>query len=160
MTTGVLYVLSQTTLVATALMQSVITTKTLATSPRTAQTRSPNQEHHITMAGHAPNHIMTTTIGTDPSPLRTDAAKEDTLTTQDHTTVPTMAEAPVSIRGMHSAPHPITIAAHNTHQLTDTLGNTVARTHCIGTTISHLRHTTFPTGVTLETTLWTKADLI
>ena len=49
------------------------------------------------MTGYAPDHITATTVGTDPSPLNTDAAKEDMLTSQDHTASPTMAEAPATI---------------------------------------------------------------
>ena len=71
------------------------------------------------MTGHVPNHIMTTTTGTDPWPLTTGTAKEDVLTDQDHTTNPTVAEALAPMGEMHPAPHPTTAAAHTTHQLTD-----------------------------------------
>ena len=57
------------------------------------------------MTGHSPDHIMTTTVGTDLSPLTTDAAKEDTLISQDHTTSPTTAEAPATTGEMHPTPH-------------------------------------------------------
>ena len=65
----------------------------------------PHQEHRITMTGHASNPI-----GTDPSQLRTDTAKEGALTCQYHTTETTMAEASATIGGTH----PTTVAAHNT----------------------------------------------
>ena len=107
---------TQVTLVTTALMCSAITAKTLATSSRTVQTKSLHQEHNITMTGCAPDHIMTTTIGTDPSPLTTDAAKEDALTSQDHTTDPTVTEALATIGEMYTIPHPTTAAAWTTHQ--------------------------------------------
>ena len=38
------------------------------------------------MTGPAPDHVMTTTTGTDPSSFITDTAKEDASTSQDHTT--------------------------------------------------------------------------
>ena len=98
--------------------------KTLATSPRTVQTRSSHQEHNITITGHTSNHVMTTTVVTDPSPLTTDTAKEDGLTSQDHAASPTAAEAPASIRGMHPTPHPTTTVAHDTHQPNNALDDT------------------------------------
>ena len=49
------------------------------------------------MTGCTSNHITITTIGTDPSPLTTDAAREDALTSHNHTAYPTMAQAPVTI---------------------------------------------------------------
>ena len=109
------------------------------------------------MTGHASIHISTTTIGTDPSPFTTDAAKEDTLTNQNHTVNPTIAEAPATIGETHPPPHPTTTAAHITHQLTDALGDTLAGTHCTGTTVTHPRHASFPT---LNAILWTEADLV
>ena len=102
------------------------------------------------MTGHIHNHIMTTMIGPDPSPLTTDAAKEDALTSQDHSTVPTMAEAQSTIGGTHPTPHPDTAAACTTHQPTDALGNTLTGTCHISTTVIHPRHTTFPTRFTLK----------
>ena len=65
--------------ITTALMCSIITVKTLTTLPRTVQTKSLHQEHHITTTCYAPNHIMTTAIGTDPNPLTTETASEDAL---------------------------------------------------------------------------------
>ena len=98
------------------------------------------------MTGHAPDPV-----GTAPSNLTTDAAKEDALTGQDHTTDPTVAGALAAIRGMHPTPHPMTAAAHNTHKPNDALSNTLAKTHHTGTTVTHLSHAIFPAGVTLET---------
>ena len=143
-------------------MCSVITAKTLATHalPRTVQTRSPHQQHHITMTGCTADHVTTTTMGTNCSPISTDAAKEDTLTSQDHTTDPTVAEAPVTIRRMHPAPHPTTTTAFDTHQLTNALDDTLTRTQYTGTTVTYLRHTTFPARITLKTIPQTKADLV
>ena len=74
-------------------------------------------ETHVTMTGCTPNHVMTTTVGTDPNPLNTDISKENALTGQDHITDPTAAEAPATIGGMHPTLHPTTAAAHHTHQL-------------------------------------------
>ena len=157
--TGVLYAVSQATLVATVPLTVFLTVKTLATASETVQTRYLHQQHHITMTGHTPNPIMITTIGTDPSPLTTDAAKEDTLTSQDHTANPATAEVPATIRDIHPTPHLTTIAGHDTHQLTNAVGDTLTETHHPSITMTHLRHTTFPTGVTLKATLWAKADL-
>ena len=140
---GVWYLVRQATVVATAQMHSVITVKTLVTSPRTVQTRSLNQEHQVSTTGHTPNHITTTTIRTDLSPLTTDTAKEYASTSQDHTTDPTIAEAPAIIGGMHPPSDPTTTTACDTHQLTDTLDNTLTRTHCTSTTLTHLRHANF-----------------
>ena len=83
-----LYAVSQTTVVTTAVMYSVITANTLATFPRTVLARSFHQEHHGITTGCTPNHITSTVVGTDPSPSPTDAAKEDSLTGQDHTINP------------------------------------------------------------------------
>ena len=153
--TGVLYAPSQATLVTTALICSVLTAKTLATLPRTVQIRSPLQEHHFTKRGHAPNPV-----GTDPSCLNTDTAKEAALTGHDHSANATMAEAPATIGGTHPTPHPTNIAAYNTHQLTDALGNTLTGTQHTGTTVTHLRHATSPARVTLKKILWTEANLV
>ena len=139
---------SQATLVATNLMCSAITVKALATLPRTVQTRSPHQEHQVTMTGHTPHPITTTNIGADPSHLTTDTAKNDTSVGQDHTTDPTAAEIPATMEGTHPTSHPTTTAAHNTHQLTHTLGDTLTGTHSMGTSVTHLRHSTFPSGIT------------
>ena len=87
-------------------------------------------------------------VGTDPSCLTTDAAKEDASTSQEHTTDPTMAEAPATINGMHPTPHPTTIAAHDTHQLNDALDDTVTEIHHAGTTITHLSHATILVNAT------------
>ena len=35
------------------------------------------------MTGHAPDHVMTTPIGTEHSPLTADAAREDALAGED-----------------------------------------------------------------------------
>ena len=94
----------------------------MATLPKTVNTKSPLWEHHATMTGHAPNHITTTTTGTDHNPLTTDTAKEDALTSHDHTTDPTMAEALASIKHTYPTPHPATKAVDATHQLTNALG--------------------------------------
>ena len=97
MMTDVLSVVRQATLVATALMHRAITAKSLATSPKTVLTKSLLWEHISFITGHVPKQVMTTTVGTDHSPLTVDAAKEDALTSQDHTTDPTMAEALATI---------------------------------------------------------------
>ena len=144
--TSVLYKVTQATLVTTAWMHSFIIAKIMATSSRIVQTRSLHQEHHITTIGHAPNHVTTTTVVTDPSPLTTDTAKGDVSTSQDHTSIPTVAEAPATIGDTH----PTTAAAHTTHQLTDALDNPLTRTHHTGTMTIHLNHTTFP----LESLSW------
>ena len=112
------------------------------------------------MTSHAPNHVTTTTAGTDHGPFITDAAREDPSTGQGHTTDLTAAEAPATIRGMHPTPHPTITAAHDTHSLKDALGNTFAGTHCTDTATTHLQHCTLHARVTLVTTLQTKASLI
>ena len=144
MTTGALYAVRQATLVSTVSMHNVITMKTLATLPRTVQRRSLHQKHHITMTGYAPVHVTITAVGTDPSPLTTDIDKEDSLTGQDHTAKLNMAEAPANLREMYPTSHPANAASHTTHQLTNALGNTLARTHHTSITVTHLRHATFP----------------
>ena len=159
MMTGVLYVAQQVTLVTIAPMYSVITETALATLPRTIQRRFPHQEHHATMAGHTSNHVMIKTVGTDPSPLITDTAKEDALAGQDHTTDPTVVETQAPIGGNHATHHPTTAGPHDTHPPKDTLGDTLTGTHCTSTTVTHLWHATFPTGITLETIVQTKAIL-
>ena len=153
--TGVLNVPSQAILVTTAPVHSIITVKTLGILPRTAQTGSPHQKHHITMTGCTPNPI-----GTDPSHSTTDTVKEDTLTSQDHTANTTMADTPATIRGTHPTPPATTVATCDTHQLTNTLGNTLSGTHCTSTTVTFLRHATSPTRVTLETILQTEANQV
>ena len=107
------------------------------------------------MTGQAPNPI-----GTDPSHATTCTAKEDAWTGQDHTTKPTLAEAPATIKGMHPAPHPTTTVANDTHQPNDTLADTRAKMHCTGTIKTHLSYTTFLVGVTLKTIPQTEADLV
>ena len=131
----------------------------MATSPRTVQRKFPHEEHHATMTGHAPNQVMTTIIGTDPSPSL-DTTKEDVLTNQDHANDLTMAEAPAAIGGMHPTLLPTTTSANDTHPPKDALGDTLARTQNTGTTTSHLWPTSFQTGVTLMTILQTKAGLV
>ena len=102
-------------LVATASMHSIINAVAMATSSRIVQGKFSHQKYNTTKTGHAPDHIMTTTVGMDPSSFITDAAKNDTLTSQDHTTDPTTAEVPATIRGMHSVPHHTTTAASDTY---------------------------------------------
>ena len=150
----------QVILVITAMMCTVITVMALATLSRIIKRKFPYQEHHATMTGHIPNHITTMTIGTDPSPFITDVAKEEASASQDHTTDPTVEEAPATIRGIHSAPLPTTKAAHDTHLPKDALGDTLTRACHTGTTGTHLQHITLPTGVTLMTILRTKAGLV
>ena len=79
------------------------------------------------------------------SSLTTDAAKEETLTGQDHTVNPTTTEGPSTIEGMHPTPHSTTTVLHATHQLTNAVGDTITRTHCASTTVTHPRHATFRT---------------
>ena len=74
MKTGVLHVVRQGTLVTKALIHSAVMVKTLAILPRIVKTRCLHEKHHVNMTGHAPYHIMTTTVGTYPSPLTTDTA--------------------------------------------------------------------------------------
>ena len=90
------------------------------------------------MTDHAPDHIMTTTAGTDCSSFITDAAREDTSIGQGHIIDLTATEAPANVRGMHPAPHPTTAAAHESHPLKDVLGDTLTGTHCTNTTVTHL----------------------
>ena len=106
MMTGVLYMAWQVTLVKNASMHSVIIATALATLPRTVQKIFPHQEHYGTMTGHTPDDFTTTIIGTDHSPWFTDLTKEDVLTSQDHTTNPTMTEAHATIRVLHPNPTP------------------------------------------------------
>ena len=88
----------------------------------------PHQEHLITMKDCAPDHIMTMIAGTDHSLFITDTARENTLSSQGHTTNLNVAEAPATTVGTHPAPYPTTAAAHNTHPQTDTLGNVLIGT--------------------------------
>ena len=112
------------------------------------------------MTGHTIDHVLTTVLGTDPSPSTTDAAQEDAYTGQDHTANPTTVEAPATNGDIHPIFYPTTAVAHDTHQLNDALGNTLAEKHCTITTATSLRHATFPARLTLKTILWTKAVLV
>ena len=76
--TDVLFVARQVILVATAPMHSVINVVVLVILPRNAQ-RKFHQEHLVTMIDCTPTHGMTTTAGTNHSPLITDTAKDDAL---------------------------------------------------------------------------------
>ena len=134
---GGLYVAGQVILVVTALMHSVITVITLATSPRIVQRKFPHQEHHATKIGHTPNHVMTTITGTDPSSFITHTAMVDASNGQDHMSNLTPAEVPATIRGTHPALQPSTTTAHDTHPPKDALGNTLTGTHCTGTTVTY-----------------------
>ena len=66
--------------------------------------KSLHHEHHITMTGCTPSHIMTMTIGTDSSPLIADTVKEDSSTSQDHINDPTTAAALATMEEMHPIP--------------------------------------------------------
>ena len=159
MMTDAFYVARHTTLVSTAPMCSVVTMKTLVIFPKGCPDRIPLSgtpcRHDRSCSWTHYNHSHK-----DPSPLTTDAAKEETSTSQDPTTNPNTTEALATIRGMHPAPHPTSVTACNTHQLTDTPGNTLTWTHHTSTAMTHLRHGTFPVGVTLETIQWTKVNLV
>ena len=144
------YVARQVTLVATAMMHSVITVMTLVTSCRTVQRKFPYQEHPTAMTDHASNLFTTTTTGTDQSPFITDASREDASIGQGHTINLNVTKAPASIGGMHSTLYATTAAAHNTHPLKDTLGNTLTRTHHIGTTVTYLQHAMLHAMITLQ----------
>ena len=147
-------------LVTTALMCSVTTAKNLATLPKTALTKCLHQEYLITGTGGVPGCIMTTTIETDHSPLTTDTATEDALTSYDHTTDPTTTEALATIKDMHPTPHPPIAAVCTILWPTGALSNTHARTHHTGITTTHLDNATFPTGITLEGIPQTEANLV
>ena len=77
------------------------------------------------MTEHAPNQVMTKTVGTNHSLSITDAVRENTITSQGHTANLIPADVPAPIDGMHPTPHPTTTDAHNTHPLTDALDNTL-----------------------------------
>ena len=157
MMTGVLYVARQVILVSTAPVHSVITVMAMATSPRIVQRKFPLMN---TMTGHTPKNVTTKTIETEPSPVITDAAKEDALTSQDHTTDLAMAEAPSTIGDTHPTPHCTTAATHDTNPLKDALGDTLTGTQCTSTTLTHVWHTTLLARVTLMTILWTEANQV
>ena len=72
---GVLCAAIQVILAATALKHSIITAMAMSALSRIVQRKFSHQKHHTTMTGHAPNHVITTAKGTDPSPFITDAAK-------------------------------------------------------------------------------------
>ena len=110
-----------------------------------------HQEHQDTTTAHAPDHVITMAIVTDSSPLSTDAAREDSSTGQDPTVDPTAAEAPATIKGTHPTAHPATAPAQATHKPTNA---------CTRTTVTHPRHATFPTGVTLEAGQQTEDNLV
>ena len=130
------------------------------TLPRTVLTQSFHQYHHVTMTGHAPDCVKTTSIGTDASPLTTDTAKEDVLTSQDHAANCTAAEALATIRELHHTPHPTSVAVCVTHQLTNALCDTLTGTHHTSTTTTCLQDATFPTGVTLKAIPQTEVNLV
>ena len=160
MTTNVLPAVRQTTLVTTALIHSATTMKSLATLHKTVQIKFLHLEHHATTTGCAPGHIMATTIGTDHSFLTTDRAVEDTFTSHNHTTDPTMAEALATIEDIHSTTHPTTIAACTLLQLMDALDDILTGTCHTDTTMSHLEHATFPTRIILVVIPYTRTDLL
>ena len=157
MWTSVLFVARLVILVATVPMCSVITVTALVILPRTAQRKFTHQEYLITMTDCTPNHIMTMTAGTDHNLFITDAARENVLTSQGHTTNLNVAEAPATTRGMHPTPYPTTIAAHDTHPPKDTLGDALTGTLHTGAATTHPWCHTLYTRATLMTALWSKA---
>ena len=76
MMTDVLSAERQATLVTNAMMCSVTTVKSSATSPKNVLTKSLHWGHLATTTGYIPGCIMPTTIETDYSPLTTDTAME------------------------------------------------------------------------------------
>ena len=126
--TGVLYAARWVTLVATApSVQCYNYDRLWPLHPLLSREDSTYQESPMPpwQIALLANHVMTTTIGTDPSPLITDTAKEDALQSVRITPlIPLWQKAPATIRGTHSTfPIPPLTAAHNTHQPKDTLGN-------------------------------------
>ena len=103
---------------------------------------------------------MTTAVGIDSSPVKTDVANKDALTSEDHTIDPTMTEAPTAIEEMHPTPHPANAVAHTTHQMTDAIGYTLTCMHHSSTTVIHIKPATFAIGVTLEGIPWAEANLV
>ena len=91
---------------------------------KTAQRKSPHQEHLTTTIDHAPIHIMITTTERDHNFSITDAAKEIASTGHDHTINLNVTEAVVTIEDMHPVLYPVITAAYNTHPSTDVLRHT------------------------------------
>ena len=80
---------------------------------------------------------MITNAGTDHNLSITNAARETTLTGQDHMINLNIAEAPATTRDTHPTPYSTTTAAHNTHLRTETLSNTPTGTPHTVTDTAH-----------------------
>ena len=142
-------------------MHNVIIVRTLATWPRTVLTKFPHQEgtpHHHNRSHSWPHYDHNNRERSQS--LTTDTAWEGILTDSYHTANPTVAGVSATIKGRHLTHHPTTVPAHDTHQLTDTLGDTLTRTYHPNNTLTCLRHTAFFTGVTLKTIPQTEANLV
>ena len=97
-----------------------------------------HQKHHATMTGCAPNHVTTTIVGTDLSPIITDTAKEKASTSQITPPTPPQQKlqqlSEACIPFLIPPPQQLIIPINQK----DTLCDTLSRTHCTVTNVSHL----------------------
>ena len=104
----------QVILAITALIPSVMAVMNLATLPRTSLTRFLHQEHHVTMADLIQGINISTTGGTDHTPIMVPDISAGNIPTL----IPTAAKADV-LEGTPQALLPATAAAHANPQLID-----------------------------------------
>ena len=148
--TDVLFTARQVMLVTTASICSVITVMILVILPRTMQRKFPPSEtpcHHNLSCSHSCYNCNCK----DRSQSFHHRHRENASTGQGNTTNLNVTEAPATNVGTPPTPYPFTTAAHDSHPLTDVLGDTLVGTPLNGTTTTHPWHDALHARATLAT---------
>ena len=130
-------------------VKNIITVIALVILPRTAQRKFPHQETSSPWQIMFPL-ILQLQLQDRSQPFHHRCSQENALTGQGQISNLNVAETPATTRDMYPTPHFMTTAPHNTHLLTDALGDTLAGTSHIGTA-APIHNTTH---VTSEPLLW------